>query len=153
MPVHINHSCHILFPVLQDLIQYWLTSYDWRKWEAQLNSLPQYTQTIQGINLQYVHQPSANKDAVPLLLLHGWPGSFFEFYKLIPLLKASGRFHIVAPSLPGVLRICSPGTGLCKKTEATQSCSTGMGRGGGWEVAGAGGEGRACMHAYMYTAA
>jgi hypothetical protein len=90
----------------QDFIQYWLTSYDWRKWEAQLNILPQYTQTIQGINLHYVHVPSANKDAVPLLLLHGWPGSFFEFHKLIPLLKASGRFHIVAPSLPGVWGVC-----------------------------------------------
>lgn len=78
-----------------------MTSYDWRKWEAQLNSFSQYTQTISGIDLHYVHEPCANTDAVPLLLLHGWPGSYFEFYKLIPLLKASGRFHIVAPSLPG----------------------------------------------------
>lgn len=96
-------SCGIIAACcwLQDFIKYWITAYDWRKWEAQLNSMQQYTTTINGINLHFVHEPSNNKDAVPLLLLHGWPGSYLEFYKLIPLLKASGRFHIVAPSLPG----------------------------------------------------
>jgi microsomal epoxide hydrolase len=82
-------------------VRYWQTSYDWRKSEAQLNSFAQFTQTIQGINMHYVHEPADSKDAIPLLLLHGWPGSYFEFYKLIPLLKATGRFHIVVPSLPG----------------------------------------------------
>lgn len=86
---------------LQEFVQHWLTSYDWRKWEARLNSFAQFTQPIQGIELHYVHERSAQPDAVPLLLLHGWPGSYFEFYKLIPLLKATGRFHIVVPSLPG----------------------------------------------------
>lgn len=86
---------------MQEFVQHWLTSYDWRKWEARLNTFAQFTQPIQGIELHYVHERSAQPDAVPLLLLHGWPGSYFEFYKLIPLLKATGRFHIVVPSLPG----------------------------------------------------
>lgn len=85
----------------KEFVRYWQTSYDWRKSEAQLNSFAQFTQTIQGINMHYVHEPADSKDAIPLLLLHGWPGSYFEFYKLIPLLKATGRFHIVVPSLPG----------------------------------------------------
>lgn len=94
-------------PCKQEFVSYWLSSYDWRQWEARLNSFSQYTQTIEGVDLHYLHEPSPNKDAVPLLLLHGWPGSFFEFYKLIPLLKETRRFHIVAPSLPGG---CSSGS-------------------------------------------
>jgi pimeloyl-ACP methyl ester carboxylesterase len=82
-------------------VQYWLNEYDWPKWEAKLNSLQQFTATVSGINVHFVHERSNKPDAVPLLLMHGWPGSYFEFHKLIPILKADGRFHIVAPSLPG----------------------------------------------------
>ncbi|WIA41290.1 hypothetical protein OEZ86_004893 [Tetradesmus obliquus] len=82
-------------------IDYWRLSYDWRKWEAVLNSSAQFTATIRGIQLHFVWEQSERKDAIPLLLLHGWPGSYFEFHKLIPMLKATGRYHIVAPSLPG----------------------------------------------------
>lgn len=89
-------------------MHYWSSSYDWRHWEAVLNRHKQYTTTIEGIDLHFVHEPSSNPAAIPLLLLHGWPGSYFEFYKLIPLLKADGRFHIVAPSLPGAWEVwCS----------------------------------------------
>eukprot|EP00882_Tetradesmus_deserticola_P002705 GHRQ01002876.1.p1 GENE.GHRQ01002876.1~~GHRQ01002876.1.p1 ORF type:complete len:360 (+),score=146.10 GHRQ01002876.1:93-1082(+) len=63
--------------------------------------MAQFTTTISGIQLHFVWERSDNSHAIPLLLLHGWPGSYFEFYKLIPMLKATGRYHIVAPSLPG----------------------------------------------------
>lgn len=84
-------------------LEYWKDGYDWRKWEAKLNGIgKQYKLTIEGVDVHFVHEPSASRpDAVPLLLIHGWPGSYFEFYKLIPLLRRDGRFHIVAPSLPG----------------------------------------------------
>eukprot|EP00878_Enallax_costatus_P000126 GHUV01000166.1.p1 GENE.GHUV01000166.1~~GHUV01000166.1.p1 ORF type:complete len:398 (+),score=108.50 GHUV01000166.1:2289-3482(+) len=85
----------------KEFVQYWLRAYDWPRWEAKLNSLQQYTATVNGINVHFVHERSNKPNAIPLLLMHGWPGSYFEFYKLIPLLKADGRFHIVAPSLPG----------------------------------------------------
>jgi microsomal epoxide hydrolase len=82
-------------------VAYWQRDYDWRRWEAVLNTQRQYTMTIHGISLHFIHEPATHKDAIPLLLLHGWPGSVFEFYKLLPLLQATRRFHIVAPSLPG----------------------------------------------------
>eukprot|EP00879_Flechtneria_rotunda_P002300 GHRR01002493.1.p1 GENE.GHRR01002493.1~~GHRR01002493.1.p1 ORF type:complete len:398 (+),score=95.95 GHRR01002493.1:154-1347(+) len=85
----------------KDFVHYWQTSYDWQKWEAKLNSFQQFTTTVHGINLHFVHERSSEPNAIPLLLLHGWPGSYFEFYRLIPLLQQDGRFHIVAPSLPG----------------------------------------------------
>jgi hypothetical protein len=86
----------------QGFLEYWQSSYDWRAWEAKLNSLRQFTTTIDGIDLHFVHEPSTKPGAIPLLLLHGWPGSYFEFYKLIPMLQqADPGFHIVAPSLPG----------------------------------------------------
>jgi microsomal epoxide hydrolase len=66
-----------------------------------LNARQQFTTPIRGIELHFIHERSPRADAVPLLLLHGWPGSVFEFHKLIPLLMDDGRFHIVAPSLPG----------------------------------------------------
>ncbi|KAF8056825.1 epoxide hydrolase [Scenedesmus sp. PABB004] len=80
-------------------VEHWRTRYDWRAWEARLNALPQFTAAVRGVDLHFVHQRSPRPDATPLLLLHGWPGSYFEFIKLIPLL--GDAFHIVAPSLPG----------------------------------------------------
>lgn len=61
-------------------MEYWRNGYDWRKWEAKLNSLQQFTTTtpIMGIQLHFVWEKSARRDAIPLLLLHGWPGSYFE---------------------------------------------------------------------------
>ena len=83
---------------LKDLIEYWRTGYDWRAHEAKLNSFPQYKTSIGGIELHFIHQPARAANALPLLLLHGWPGSIWEFHRLLPLL--SERFTIVAPSLP-----------------------------------------------------
>ncbi len=92
---------------LKDLVAYWRTGFDWRAWEAKLNAFPQFSVPLDGIDLHYLHVPAARRDAMPLLLSHGWPGSVFEFHKLIPLL--SEDFEIVAPSLPGYALSFKPG--------------------------------------------
>lgn len=63
--------------VPQELVQHWATKFNWRKQEAYLNSFPQFKLPVNGIDLHFVHLRSAEPDAVPLLLSHGWPGSFF----------------------------------------------------------------------------
>jgi microsomal epoxide hydrolase len=84
---------------LKSLIDYWQNGFDWRAWEAKLNGFPQFTLPIRGIDVHFIHAPSARPNAMPLLLSHGWPGSVFEFHRLIPLLTE--HFTVVAPSLPG----------------------------------------------------
>jgi pimeloyl-ACP methyl ester carboxylesterase len=94
---------------LQELADYWATSYDWRAHEAKLNEHPQYVTTIDGQDIHFLHVRSPQPDALPLLLTHGWPGSFVEFLEVIgPLTdpKAHGgdpadAFHLVIPSVPG----------------------------------------------------
>ncbi|TYB50635.1 epoxide hydrolase 1 [Nonomuraea sp. PA05] len=84
---------------LRELAEYWRTGYDWRAHEAKLNELPHHTTTIDGQRLHFVHVRSARADALPLMLLHGWPGTFVEFLDVIEPL--SRDFHLVVPSLPG----------------------------------------------------
>jgi pimeloyl-ACP methyl ester carboxylesterase len=94
---------------LKELADYWRTSYDWRKHEAALNELPHFMTEIDGQNIHFVHVRSADPDATPLLLVHGWPGSFVEFVDVIgPLTDPQGHgspgapaFHVVIPSTPG----------------------------------------------------
>lgn len=94
---------------IQQLVEYWRTTYDWRKHEAALNERPQFTTEIDGVKIHFAHVRSPHADALPLLLVHGWPGSFVEFQKIIPMLtepekfggKAEDAFHVVVPSLPG----------------------------------------------------
>lgn len=94
---------------LQGIADYWRTTFDWREREAELNAFPQFTTTIDGQNVHFLHVRSPEPDAVPLLLTHGWPGSIVEFMRVIgPLTdpRAHGgdpadAFHIVAPSMPG----------------------------------------------------
>src|SRR5580658_2771376 len=86
--------------VVRRLAEHWRTGYDWRAHEARLNEFPQYTTTIDGQNIHFLHVRSAEPGAVPLLLLHGWPGSVQEFLAMIGPLTSSG-FHVVVPSLPG----------------------------------------------------
>ena len=92
---------------LKDLVAYWRTGFDWRAWEAKLNAFPQFSVPLDGIDLHYLHVPGRRTDALPLLLSHGWPGSVFEFHKLIPLLTE--EFTVVAPSLPGYGLSFKPG--------------------------------------------
>lgn len=84
---------------MKELADHWRTAYDWRKHEARLNELPQYTTEIDGQNIHFVHVRSTREDALPLILTHGWPGSFLEFLDVIQPLSA--EFHLVIPSIPG----------------------------------------------------
>ena len=94
---------------LQALVRYWGGGYDWRRAEARLNALPQFTTAIDGATIHFIHVRSRHPNALPLLILHGWPGSVFEQLKLIgPLTdptahggRAEDAFDVVIPSLPG----------------------------------------------------
>lgn len=84
---------------LKSLVDYWQNGYDWRKQEAALNAIPQFTVEIDGTTIHFQHIKSKNPNARPLLLLHGWPDCFYRYHKVIPLL--TGDYDIVVPSLPG----------------------------------------------------
>jgi microsomal epoxide hydrolase len=94
---------------LKALAAYWRTSYDWRTHEAYLNTFPQFTTTIDGANVHFLHVRSPEPGALPLIVTHGWPGSVVELLKIVrPLAdpRAHGgdpadAFHVVAPSIPG----------------------------------------------------
>jgi pimeloyl-ACP methyl ester carboxylesterase len=94
---------------LKDLTGYWATGYDWRKHEAALNEYPQFTTTIDGQTIHFLHVRSPEPDAFPVVMTHGWPGSIVEFLDVIgPLTdpRAHGgdpadAFHLVIPSIPG----------------------------------------------------
>ena len=84
---------------IRELAIYWREKFDWRAQEAALNRYPQYTTDIDGQNVHFLHVRSANPDALPLVLTHGWPGSVLEFLDVIGPLSAD--FHLVIPSIPG----------------------------------------------------
>jgi pimeloyl-ACP methyl ester carboxylesterase len=84
---------------LRELVDHWQHHYDWRREEARLNELPQFLTDIDGQQIHFLHVRAERDDATPLLLTHGWPGSFVEFLELIERLR--GDFHLVVPSLPG----------------------------------------------------
>lgn len=92
-----------------ELLRYWATGYDWRKAEARLNALPQFTTTIDGIDIHFIHVRSRHANALPLIMTHGWPGSVFELLKTVgPLTdptshggRAEDAFDLVLPSIPG----------------------------------------------------
>ncbi len=94
---------------MRSLIEYWRTTFDWRAQEAKLNAFAQFKVPLAGIDVHYLHVPGRGPDPQPLLLLHGWPGSVFEFLDMIPRLadparfggKAEDAFTVIAPSLPG----------------------------------------------------
>jgi pimeloyl-ACP methyl ester carboxylesterase len=94
---------------LQELVRYWGTDYDWRRAESQLNALPQFMTTIDGVDFHFIHVRSRHENALPLIITHGWPGSVFEQIKIIgPLTdptafggRAEDAFDVVIPSLPG----------------------------------------------------
>lgn len=98
---------------LTELVEHWRGGYDWRSREAHLNGFPQFTTELDGLTIHFVHQRSPQADATPLLLTHGWPGSFAEFQRVYRPLADAG-FHVVAPSLPGFgfsSRPTAPGVG------------------------------------------
>ena len=94
---------------MRSLVDHWRDRYDWRAAEAILNGFSQFVAPIAGIDVHFIHQPGVGPRPLPLLLSHGWPGSVWEFYKIIPMLTDPARFGgdpadaftVVAPSLPG----------------------------------------------------
>ena len=94
---------------LRQLVDYWRDEFDWRAQERRLNRLEQFKTTIDGLDIHFVHRRSPQPDAFPLILTHGWPGTFAEFDKVIEPLtdpvahggRAEDAFHVVAPSIPG----------------------------------------------------
>ena len=94
---------------VKTLVEYWQTRYDWREWEARLNSYPQFTTTIDGQNIYFLHVRSPEPDATPLILTHGWPNTSVEYLGLVDPLTdphahggdSADAFDVVIPSLPG----------------------------------------------------
>jgi epoxide hydrolase len=90
---------------LKELTEYWTGDYDWRRHEAEINAYPQFTTTIDGQNIYFLHIRSPHEDATPLILTHGWPGSIVEFLDVVePLTRPDGpndAFHLVIPAIPG----------------------------------------------------
>ena len=88
----------------RELATYWKDEYDWRAQEAKLNAFEHYSAHLKGIDLHFIHERGDGDDSVPILLLHSWPSSVWEFHKIIHLLTYAGErvgFSVVAPSLPG----------------------------------------------------
>ena len=99
--------------LISDTVDFWRNHYDWREEEERLNELPQYKCPIDvegfgTLSIHFVHAQSTSPGARPLLFVHGWPGSFAEVRKIVPLLNKGG-FHVVAPSLPGYGFSSDPG--------------------------------------------
>ncbi len=94
---------------LRELCDYWRTSYDWRRHEAAINAVPQFTAQVDGVDLRFMHVRGSGRAPFPLLLLHGWPGSIYEFFELLGPLSdpaahagdAADAFDLVIPELPG----------------------------------------------------
>ena len=104
-----DQSQGVQLATVQALASYWATEYDWRRCEAKLNALPQFTTEIDGLDVHFIHVRSAQQNALPLIVSHGWPGSIIEQLKIIEPLtnptehggSASDAFDVVIPSLPG----------------------------------------------------
>jgi pimeloyl-ACP methyl ester carboxylesterase len=104
-----DRSQGVQLATIQGLAHHWATDYDWRKAEAKLNALPQFTTEIDGVEIHFIHVRSEHEDALPLIMTHGWPGSVIELLETVgPLTDptahggdAEDAFHLVLPSLPG----------------------------------------------------
>src|SRR4029450_4766655 len=104
-----DRSQGVQLATMQALRQYWATEYDGRRVESRLNALPQFTTEIDGVDIHFVHVKSEHRDALPLIMTHGWPGSVIEMLDSVgPLTDptahggiATDAFHLVLPSLPG----------------------------------------------------
>jgi len=104
-----DRSQGVQLATIQELARYWENEYDWRRCEARLNALPQFTTEIDGLNIHFIHVKSRHENALPLIMTHGWPGSVIELLETIgPLTdptahggRAEDAFHLVLPSIPG----------------------------------------------------
>ena len=104
-----DRSQGVQLATVQELARYWTSEYDWRKCEARLNALPQFTTEIDGVDIHFIHVRSRHENALPLIMTHGWPGSVIELLGTVgPLTDPTAHggtpddaFHLVLPSLPG----------------------------------------------------
>jgi len=104
-----DQSQGVQLATVEKLARYWSTDYNWRKVEASLNALPQFTTDIDGVEIHFIHVRSKLPNALPVIVTHGWPGSIIEQLKIIDPLtnptahggNASDAFDVVIPSLPG----------------------------------------------------
>src|SRR5512134_265492 len=104
-----DRSQGVQLATLRELARYWTTDYNWRKCEAKLNALPQFTTEIDGVEIHFIHVRSRHENALPLIMTHGWPGSVIELLETVgPLTDptkyggtSGDAFHLVLPSLPG----------------------------------------------------
>ena len=93
----------------KELVEYWRTGFDWRAQEAAINTFSHFRATVGGLGIHFIHERGKGPNPLPLIITHGWPGSFFEMSKITPLLTDPGShggdpedaFHVVAPSMPG----------------------------------------------------
>ena len=94
---------------LKELVNYWQKGFDWRAQEKRINSFAHFRSKVDGLGIHFVQERGKGRSPMPLVITHGWPGSFFEMYKIIPLLTDPGShggdpadsFDVVAPSMPG----------------------------------------------------
>src|SRR3954470_23548158 len=104
-----DRSQGVQLATAQALARFWATGYDWRRFEAKLNALPQFKTQIDGVDIHFIHVRSRHRDALPLIMTHGWPGSVIELLDCVgPLTdptahggRAEDAFHLVLPSHPG----------------------------------------------------
>jgi len=104
-----DRSQGVQLKTMQELAAYWASDYDWRKVEAKLNALPQFTTEIDGVDIHFIHVRSSHENALPLIMTHGWPGSVVELLETVgPLTdptahggSAADAFDLVLPSIPG----------------------------------------------------
>jgi microsomal epoxide hydrolase len=134
---------------MKGLVEHWRSRFDWRRQEAELNRFCQFTASVADIDLHFIHEPGVGPRPLPLLLSHGWPGSVWEFHKILPLLTDPERFGgdpadaftVVAPSLPGYgfsFRPNQPRFGVVEIADAFAALMSGLGyerfaaQGGDW---------------------
>src|SRR5918911_60130 len=104
-----DESQGVPLATMQELARYWASEYDWRRCEDRLKDLPQFMTEIDGLDIHFIHVRSRHKDALPIVINHGWPGSIIEQLKLVDRLAdptasggtAADAFHVVIPSMPG----------------------------------------------------
>ena len=94
---------------VKELVEYWRTKFDWHAQEKLINSFSHFKSEVDGLNIHFIHEKGKGPNPMPLVITHGWPGTFFEMYKVIPMLSApashggdpADAFDVVAPSMPG----------------------------------------------------
>ena len=105
----INWNYGIPVQIMERLVNYASTDFNWSAQVDKMNTIPQFTAAIDDHTVHFIHQRSSNENAKPLMLVHGWPGSFWECHKILPILtepqnfggSADNAFHVVCPSIPG----------------------------------------------------